>query len=158
MIYQTDGSEIHTQQQKMSLKLGKTQVSVNIPLHCKVKKTNQNKKKEYETMMFDQQMQDDEEESVAVDSKGNGPINHNQQNDMQQHHLIDTSSWKFGLNDFELSDYPLDTKKYFDVKTLESPVLWIRVDPDMEFIRKVKVVQEQNNWLFQLIQEKDIIG
>lgn len=86
--------------------------------------------------MFDQQMQDEEEESVAVDSK-----HQNQQNEMQ-HHLIDTSSWKFGLNDFELSDYPLDTKKYFDVKTLESPVLWIRVDPDMEFIRKVKVVQD----------------
>lgn len=66
----------------------------------------------------------------------------------QERHYIDNSTWKFGLNDFELQDYPLDTKKYFDVKTLESPVLWIRVDPDMEYIRKVKVIQEQNNWLF----------
>lgn len=56
------------------------------------------------------------------------------------HHLIDNSSWKFGLNDFELEDYPYGTKNLFDVKNLESPVLWIRVDPDMEFIRKVKVV------------------
>ena len=30
-----------------------------------------------------------------------------------------------------------------------NPVLWIRVDPDMEFIRKVKILQEKrNNWLF----------
>lgn len=57
-----------------------------------------------------------------------------------EHHLIDSSSWKFGMNDFELEDYPLGTKNLFDVKNLESPVLWIRVDPDMEYIRKVKVV------------------
>lgn len=62
------------------------------------------------------------------------------------------------MNDFELEDYPYGTKNLFDVKNLDSPILWIRVDPDMEYIRKVKVEQEQNNWLFQLLQEKDIIG
>lgn len=62
------------------------------------------------------------------------------------------------MNEFEIDEYPYDTKNLFDVKNLESPVLWIRIDPDMEFIRKVKVVQDQNNWLFQLLQEKDIIG
>ena len=60
----------------------------------------------------------------------------------------DNNSWKFGLNDFELEDYPYGTKNLFEVKNLESPILWIRVDPDMEYIRKVKVVQEENNWLF----------
>lgn len=69
----------------------------------------------------------------------------------QNHHMIDNSSWKFGLNDFELQDYPLNTKNLFEVKNLESPVLWIRLDPDMEYIRKVKVIQEKNNWLFQLL-------
>jgi hypothetical protein len=64
------------------------------------------------------------------------------------HHMIDHNSWKFGFNDFELGGYPYGTKNLFEVKNLESPVLWIRVDPDMEYIRKVKVVQEQNNWLF----------
>jgi hypothetical protein len=42
----------------------------------------------------------------------------------------------------------LETKNIFN--NLDSnPVLWIRVDPDMEFIRKVKILQEKrNNWLF----------
>lgn len=26
-----------------------------------------------------------------------------------------------------------------DIKNFESPILWVRVDPEMEFIRKVKV-------------------
>jgi hypothetical protein len=52
------------------------------------------------------------------------------------------------MNEFELEDYPLETKNIFN--NLDSnPVLWIRVDPDMEFIRKVKILQEKrNNWLF----------
>lgn len=114
----------------MSLKYGKSQISVNIPLQCKVKKTIQNKKKEYENMlMYDQEMHQDDERDDSMNNNG--------QND---HHLIDNMQWKFGLNDFELEDYPYGTKNLFDVKNLESPVLWIRVDPDMEFIRKVKVV------------------
>lgn len=52
------------------------------------------------------------------------------------------------MNEYELEDYPLETKTIFDVKNLESSVLWIRVDPDMEYIRKVKVKQDTNNWLF----------
>ena len=62
------------------------------------------------------------------------------------------------MNEFELEDYPLETKNIFN--NLDSnPVLWIRVDPDMEFIRKVKILQEKrNNWLFYLLREQDIIG
>jgi len=70
--------------------------------------------------------------------------------------LLNPDSWKFGMNEFELVDYPHGTKKVFDVK--ENPVLWVRVDPDMEFIRKVKVVQSEQNWLLQLLQERDILG
>ena len=62
------------------------------------------------------------------------------------------------MNEYELEEYPIVTKNIFEVKYLESSVLWIRVDPDMEYIRQVKVKQEQNNWLFQLLLEKDIIG
>lgn len=79
--------------------------------------------------MYDQEMHQDDERDDSMNNNG--------QND---HHLIDNMQWKFGLNDFELEDYPYGTKNLFDVKNLESPVLWIRVDPDMEFIRKVKVV------------------
>ncbi len=60
--------------------------------------------------------------------------------DRQNHYYFDNSNWKFGMNDFELEEYPHETKQLFEVKNLESPVLWIRVDPDMEFIRKVEVV------------------
>lgn len=62
------------------------------------------------------------------------------------------------MNEYELEDYHITVKNLFDVKILESSVLWIRVDPDMEYIRKVKVKQDSNNWLFQLLLEKDIIG
>lgn len=44
------------------------------------------------------------------------------------------------MNDFELDSYPYGTKNLFEVKNLDSPVLWIRIDPDMEYIRKVKVI------------------
>jgi hypothetical protein len=43
------------------------------------------------------------------------------------------------MNEYELEGYPITTKNIFEVKNLESSVLWIRVDPDMEYIRKVKV-------------------
>jgi len=62
--------------------------------------------------------------------------------------LVDSNHWKFGMNKFELEGYPLQTEAIFDVKNLDSSVLWIRVDPDMEYIRKVKVVQDTSNWLF----------
>ena len=70
------------------------------------------------------------------------------------------ADWKFDMNEFELEDFPQETKNIFQGKELDNnPVLWIRVDPDMEFLRKVKVVQEKrNNWLFQLLREQDVVG
>ena len=64
------------------------------------------------------------------------------------------------MNEFELESFPQDTKSIFSGRDLDNnPVLWIRVDPDMEYIRKVKVHHEKrNNWLFQLLRENDIIG
>ncbi len=131
----------------MSLKMGENEVTINIPLSAKVKKTIQNKKKEYETMqMYDHHNQnnnrdDDDDDDGSADNKGSkGPSGGS--------HMIDNNQWKFGLNDLELEDYPIETKNIFEVKNLESSVLWIRVDPDMEYIRKVCVKQEHNNWLF----------
>lgn len=43
------------------------------------------------------------------------------------------------MNEFELEDYPQETKSIFQDLDNSNPVLWIRVDPDMEFIRKVRV-------------------
>jgi hypothetical protein len=70
-----------------------------------------------------------------------------------------TEYGKFEMNEFELEDYPSETKNIFSSGLNNSPVLWIRVDPDMEFIRKVEVVPKdsktnyRNNWLFQLLRE-----
>jgi len=120
----------------MNLKWQENEVSINIPLSVKVKKTIQNKKKEYESMQMYGHGDEDED--------GDNDISHDNNKGGAgglpgMSHLIDNSQWKFGLNDLELEDYPLETKNIFEVKNLESSVLWIRVDPDMEYIRKVKV-------------------
>lgn len=68
----------------------------------------------------------------------------------QKKDLIQNDVKKFEMNEFELEDFPLETKNIFLGRELDNnPVLWIRVDPDMEFIRKVNIVQDKrNNWLF----------
>ena len=77
-----------------------------------------------------------------------------------QQMILCPDTWKFEMNEFELEDFPTETKNIFQGNVLDNnPVLWIRVDPDMEYIRKVKVIQEKrNNWLFQLLRENDIVG
>ena len=73
--------------------------------------------------------------------------------------MLNQDVQKFEMNEFELEDFPPETKNIFRKGLDHNPVLWIRVDPDMEYIRKVKVVQkERNNWLFQLLREQDIVG
>jgi hypothetical protein len=64
--------------------------------------------------------------------------------------VLNNDVWKFEMNEFELEDFPLETKNIFTTRELENnPVLWIRVDPDMEYIRKVKVLQDKKiHWLF----------
>lgn len=64
----------------------------------------------------------------------------------------------FGLQDYENEDFPESSTKLkalFDVKNLQDPVLWIRVDPEVEFIRKTKIYQKKDNWLYQLLLDKD---
>lgn len=52
------------------------------------------------------------------------------------------------MNEFELADYPIETKNIFEMDN-SNPVLWIRVDPDFEFIRRVRINQEKrNSWLY----------
>ena len=46
-----------------------------------------------------------------------------------------------------------DKRKLYE--TLESPVLWIRVDPDFEILRRVKVVQSRAMWYQQLEEERE---
>ena len=73
--------------------------------------------------------------------------------------MLNQDVQKFEMNEFELEDFPHETKNIFRKELDNNPVLWIRVDPDMEYIRKVKVVQKKrNNWLFQLLREQDIVG
>lgn len=58
--------------------------------------------------------------------------------------MVNSDAWKFEMNEFEMDLFPTATKKLFKGTELDSnPVLWIRVDPDMEYIRRVKVVHEK---------------
>lgn len=41
---------------------------------------------------------------------------------------------------------------------MECSLLWVRIDPELEFIRNVNIKQSEDNWHFQLLLEKDIIG
>ena len=36
--------------------------------------------------------------------------------------------------------------------------MWVRIDPELEFIRRVNICQSEDNWHYQLLKEKDIIG
>jgi len=38
----------------------------------------------------------------------------------------------------------------------DSPVLWIRIDPDMQLIRSVEILQPDFQWQYQLRHERDI--
>lgn len=46
-MYETDGATIRPDQQKLDLNFQKPQIKLQIPLKNKVRKTNQNKKKDY---------------------------------------------------------------------------------------------------------------
>ena len=68
---------------------------------------------------------------------------------------------RFGLNCYEAEDYDEKvTKNLFEVKNIEKdcPILWISVDPEFEYLRKVKISQSKNNWLYQLLLAKDNIS
>jgi len=80
--------------------------------------------------------------------------------DEQLHQMLnDNNQWRFELTDYEIEEFPKrGIKRLFEVKNIESPILWIRIDPDFEYIRSVKVHQERDNWLFQLLKEKDHIS
>jgi hypothetical protein len=69
-----------------------------------VKKTIQNKKKEYDNYGYDDVGEEHEEDNDETNPRP---------------HMLDNSSWKFGLNDFELDDYPYGTKNLFEVKNLD---------------------------------------
>ena len=61
--------------------------------------------------------------------------------------------------DYEYEEYPeRGTRSLFEVKNIDCPILWIRIDPEVEYIRKVKVHQGKDNWLFQLLQDRDYIS
>lgn len=63
------------------------------------------------------------------------------------------------MTDDEYEEYPeRGTRSLFELKNIDCPILWIRVDPEIETIRRVKINQAKNNWLFQLLQERDYIG
>lgn len=129
----------------MSLKEFKSSVSAHIPLQGRVKRTMQNKKKDFDMLPDSSKMSN--QASMGRDKQA-------------EQLVLNSDVWKFEMNEFELEEFPQETKNIFLGRELDNnPVLWIRVDPDMEYVRQVKVVQQKrNNWLFQLLRENDIIG
>jgi transcription initiation factor TFIID subunit 2 len=53
---------------------------------------------------------------------------------------------------------PLITGEEVDIEVVDndSPVLWIRIDPDLKLIREVKFEQQESSWQNQLKHERDI--
>lgn len=71
----------------------------------------------------------------------------------------DNNQWRLGMTEDEFEEYPdWISNKLFQVNQIECPVLWVRVDPDAETIRRVKVIQSQKSWLYQLLQDRDFLG
>lgn len=131
----------------MELKNFKSTVYAKITLQGKVRRT-QNKKKD-----FDQIPQADGRR-IGVHSERDTATT-----SQAAQMMLNQDVQKFEMNEFELEDFPSETKNIFSQEKDNNPVLWIRVDPDMEYIRKVKVVQKKrNNWLLQLLREQDIVG
>lgn len=40
----------------------------------------------------------------------------------------------------------------------DSPLLWIRIDPDMSILRKVEFEQADFMWQYQLRYERDVVA
>jgi hypothetical protein len=134
----------------------KSKVNVHIPLHGKVRRASSafnNKRKDYDLLLSPDQGQNI---TNIVQKPGAKCL---VKNIPQAQFMFNADTWKFEMSDYELDSFPSETKKLFQNRELDSnPVLWIRVDPDMEFICKIRVVQDKKNWLYQLLREKDIIG
>lgn len=46
----------------------------------------------------------------------------------------------------------------FDAFSADSPLLWIRIDPDMAVLRKVELAQADFMWQYQLRYERDVVA
>jgi hypothetical protein len=36
--------------------------------------------------------------------------------------------------------------------------MWMKIDPNQEFLKIISIIQEEHIWLLQLCEEKDFIG
>ena len=123
-LYETDGSTIRPEQHKLEFNRHRPQIKLTIPLKNKVRKTNQNKKK-----------------------------------DMPWGPAIASDQWKFQPSDsVKGADGTFYKSEIFNLKNLECSLLWVRIDPELEYIRRVNILQSEDNWHYQLLKEKDIIG
>jgi hypothetical protein len=49
-------------------------------------------------------------------------------------------------------------KDLFNPQNLESSVVWIRIDPEVQILRNIEVYQDEKHWHYQLLKDTDIIG
>lgn len=62
------------------------------------------------------------------------------------------------LDSVRSADGTFYKNEIFKLKNIECSLLWIRIDPELELIRNIVVEQDEDNWHYQLLKEKDIIG
>jgi len=162
VIYQTDGAEITAQTQKIKLRYPKSKVQCNIPLQCKVRKAIHNKKRDENMLLYEFNGPEKPERDGAEGGASKDPVKTESKAtaaEQLQQLMNDNNQWRFGMTDYEFEEFPeRGTKSLFEVKNIDCPILWIRVDPEVEYIRKVEVRQTKDNWLFQLLQERDHIA
>ena len=106
-------------------------------------------------------MYPDYNQAKMTDSFGGGQKNQGDQSKMtsadeQLHQMLnDNNQWRFGLSEYEFEEFPkrghtrldrpvtsqlgLGIERLFEVKSIDCPILWIKIDPDFEFIRSVKI-------------------
>lgn len=73
--------------------------------------------------------------------------------------IIDNEEqWRFQPGTNLQIDAATKFNSLFERRKLENSVLWIRVDPDHELIRKVKIAHSQKHWIYQLLKDKELPG
>uniref|UniRef100_A0A0N4ZJ39 Transcription initiation factor TFIID subunit 2 n=1 Tax=Parastrongyloides trichosuri TaxID=131310 RepID=A0A0N4ZJ39_PARTI len=98
---------------------------------------------------------------TVVVQESDGPVHHTIQ--------IDSKITKHDLNAkskgrrLKKKKVPLHTgdEVEIDLTSLmdtESPVLWIRFDPDLQLVRRVRMRQPQHNWQYMLRYERDVLA
>ena len=165
-IYYSDGTEINEKVEK--IKLRHSESVIRQPFSIQVRARRGVNKRAPKSILMEhvsqavQQMDEEREQMTAAGKLSRKKFaertnaTYKAAKDLYQT-MSDRNQWRFDFSDYEYEDFDNkhETKNLFNK---DCTILWIRVDPDLELIRKTSIVQGMNNWLFQLLKEKDYLG